>query len=551
MKKLYFLLFTLMAFSSYGQNLAANGGFENWTGGAPDGFTTIDFSTTDLTENTNAAFVSEGTSSASVNVLTQSQGNTDIRQDIALIGGVTYTVSLDVYATNNEARARIFNGNGFSPSQYSDETILNEWQTISFEYTPAANEDFVMGIRFYDISANWTAGTMSSLFYIDNLQVVAAVDPSIAITSPADGSTVPTTDVDVEISVQNFVVAAASAGDGYIQYTVDAGAVTDKFDTTALALTSLSEGEHTVDFELVDNTGQPLTPAAMASVTFTVSTITQVATIADLRAGTEGEFFELTGEAIISYIVTDNTRNQKYIQDATGGILIDDTAGTLTTAFNIGDGITGLKGQLGSFSGVLQFVPSDNAAASSTGTTITPEVVSAAQFLAAGESYESELIQITNVTFADTGVFGNNTNYDIADGGDVTVARVSFADENLVGANIPTGTSSVIGLGGEFNGTYQILPRYVTDVAGATLSLNEIDANTFSVYPNPTSTGFVNVVGTNDNTVSVSVYDILGKQVINESLTNNRINVSALNAGVYILKISQNDASITKKLVIK
>ena len=59
------------------------------------------------------------------------------------------------------------------------------------------------------------------------------------------------------------------------------------------------------------------------------------------------------------------------------------------------------------------------------------------------------------------------------------------------------------------------------------------------------------MVGVNDNAISVSVYDILGKQVINQTLTNNRVDVSALNAGLYILKISQNDASVTKKLVIK
>ena len=206
MKKLYFLLFMLMAFTSYGQNLAANGGFENWTTGTPDGFTTIDFSTTDLTQNTNAAFVTEGTSSASVNVLTQSQGSTDIRQDIALLAGVTYTISLDVYATNNEARARIFNGNGFNPSQYSDETLLNQWQTLSFEYTPTANEDFNMGIRFYDLATNWTAGTQSSLFYIDNLQVLAAVDPSIAVTSPSSGTVLNpgTTSVDLTWATANL-----------------------------------------------------------------------------------------------------------------------------------------------------------------------------------------------------------------------------------------------------------------------------------------------------------------------------------------------------------
>ncbi len=154
----------MMGVATYGQNQAANGSFENWTAGVPDSWPTIDFSTTDLTENTNASFISDGTSSASVNVLTQSQGDTDIRQTIALTGGVTYTMSLDVYATNNEARARIFNGSGFSPSVYSDETLLNQWQTVSFEYTPAADESFELGIRFYDLSANWTAGTQSSLF---------------------------------------------------------------------------------------------------------------------------------------------------------------------------------------------------------------------------------------------------------------------------------------------------------------------------------------------------------------------------------------------------
>ncbi|WP_460220710.1 T9SS type A sorting domain-containing protein [Psychroserpens sp. MEBiC05023] len=549
MKKLYFLLFTLFALTSYAQNLAVNGSFENWTAGVPDGYTTIDFSDTDLTENTNASFVSDGTSSASVNVLTTSQGDTDIRQTIALTGGVTYTMSLDVYATNNQARARIFNGSGFSPSQYSDPDVLNQWQTISFEYTPAADEDFDMGIRFYDISANWVDG---SLFYIDNLQVTAAVDPSIAVTSPADGSTVPSADVDVTISVQNFSVAAGGAGDGYIIYSVDGGSFTDKFDTAALNLTGLAEGAHSVDFELVDNSGQSLPTAATASVNFTVSTISQVANIAALRAGTEGDFYELTGEAVISYIVTDNNRNQKYIQDATGGILIDDTAGTLSTAFNIGDGITGLQGQLSAFAGVLQFVPSANVAtASSTGNTITPQDVSVTDFLANAENYESELIRITNVTFGVTGVFENNTNYDIADGPDTTVARVSFADEDLVGANIPTMTSSVIGLGAEFNGTYQVLPRYVSDVEGATLSTNDLDSLSFSVYPNPTSTGFVNIVSVNNDETSVAVYDILGKEVMNKTLTNNRLNVASLNTGVYILKISQNNASVTKKLVIK
>ena len=51
--------------------------------------------------------------------------------------------------------------------------------------------------------------------------------------------------------------------------------------------------------------------------------------------------------------------------------------------------------------------------------------------------------------------------------------------------------------------------------------------------------------------MTVSVFDVLGKQVLNQTVTNNRLNVSGLNSGIYIMKISQDNATITKKLVIK
>ncbi|WP_340155490.1 T9SS type A sorting domain-containing protein [uncultured Winogradskyella sp.] len=281
-----------------------------------------------------------------------------------------------------------------------------------------------------------------------------------------------------------------------------------------------------------------------------VATITQVANITALRTGTVGELYELTGEAIISYIVTEGIRNQKYIQDAGAGILIDDTAGTLTTAFSIGDGLTGLVGELSEYAGTLQFVPSENvAAASSTGNTLTPIVVSASELITNGETYESRLITLNNVTFADTGVFTDNTNYNVADGADITVARVAFGDEDIIGTAIPTTASSITGLGGEFNAVYQIFPRYASDIA-APLSVNNFNANSFSLYPNPTNIGSVSISSTNSDAISVQVYDILGKQVKNEILTTNTLNVANLKSGVYIIKITQNNASTTKKLVI-
>jgi hypothetical protein len=83
------------------------------------------------------------------------------------------------------------------------------------------------------------------------------------------------------------------------------------------------------------------------------------------------------------------------------------------------------------------------------------------------------------------------------------------------------------------------------------LSLENTTLFKFSVYPNPTSTGYVNITSTNNDAMSVAVFDVLGKQVINKTISNNRLDVSSLNSGLYIVKISQNNATTTKKLVIK
>lgn len=86
---------------------------------------------------------------------------------------------------------------------------------------------------------------------------------------------------------------------------------------------------------------------------------------------------------------------------------------------------------------------------------------------------------------------------------------------------------------------------------GQPLSTENFETAQFSIYPNPTNTGRVTITSSNGDAMNVQVFDILGKQVKNETLTNNTLNVSNLNTGVYILKITQNNASTTKKLVIK
>jgi hypothetical protein len=49
----------------------------------------------------------------------------------------------------------------------------------------------------------------------------------------------------------------------------------------------------------------------------------------------------------------------------------------------------------------------------------------------------------------------------------------------------------------------------------------------------------------------VEIFNVLGKRIFTETLFGKELNIAKLNAGVYILKITENNMSATRKLVIK
>lgn len=77
---------------------------------------------------------------------------------------------------------------------------------------------------------------------------------------------------------------------------------------------------------------------------------------------------------------------------------------------------------------------------------------------------------------------------------------------------------------------------------------NSIDG--LKVYPNPVTNGTFYINTNADSAKDVVVYDVLGKQVIKTSTTN-AVNVSNLKGGVYIVKITEDGNTATRKLVIK
>ncbi|MGK4566875.1 T9SS type A sorting domain-containing protein [Flavobacterium sp. 3HN19-14] len=71
------------------------------------------------------------------------------------------------------------------------------------------------------------------------------------------------------------------------------------------------------------------------------------------------------------------------------------------------------------------------------------------------------------------------------------------------------------------------------------------------VYPNPVTNGKLFIETSANAEKSVVVYDVLGKVVVNTTTSNNEVNVSTLKGGVYIVKITEEGNSVTRKFVIK
>lgn len=83
------------------------------------------------------------------------------------------------------------------------------------------------------------------------------------------------------------------------------------------------------------------------------------------------------------------------------------------------------------------------------------------------------------------------------------------------------------------------------------LSAEQTDIEGFNLYPNPVTTGKVTITTARNLTKAIVIFDVLGKQVLNRSLPGTLLDVSSLNAGIYIIKITENNKTITRKLVVK
>lgn len=72
-----------------------------------------------------------------------------------------------------------------------------------------------------------------------------------------------------------------------------------------------------------------------------------------------------------------------------------------------------------------------------------------------------------------------------------------------------------------------------------------------NLYPNPVSNGKVYISTKNDAEKQIIIFDLLGKKILQTTLNSKELNISSLSPGVYIIKIDEQNATATRKLIVR
>ena len=434
------------------------------------------------------------------------QGTADAVWATDLTYGVTYRAIVRYDQDNNIAELWI------------DASVEGDTSIMGADQPNPGDSVAGFSLRQSDSSENETIrvdNLMVGQSFNDVLVFVPSTTPTITITSPADFAVLPTGTTSVDIV---FTTANLNTGDQVdITVTINGGTPStftnqtspytimgtvdgDTFEVTA----EIVNGATQIDFETIDFSIDIIVATDLVINEFLAD---PAAGVPDgdsngdgVREGSEDEFIEIYNSGVSS---------------------IDLEGYTISDGFAVRHTFTGTVLAAGSF--IIVF----------------------------GGGTPTGISGISQV--ASTGLLGLNNGGDtvtLRDGGGVKRLEETYGGEG--------GNNQSLARNPDFTGSFvehtSIVANAVNFSPGVrndgTLSTNDFYTNNFKLFPNPTSLGYVNISSKNGETINANVYDILGKQVINSTVINNKLDVSNLNTGVYIMRLTQNNATITKKLVI-
>ncbi|TCO09749.1 T9SS type A sorting domain-containing protein [Natronoflexus pectinivorans] len=277
----------------------------------------------------------------------------------------------------------------------------------------------------------------------------------------------------------------------------------------------------------------------------------EVSSIAELRDGnTDGTYYHLTSEVFLTFATSN--RNQKFVQDATGAVLIDDDEGIITTQYDLYDGIKDIVGTLSVFQDMLQLIPAKNTPeANSVNNSITPEVVTLEDLTSA---HQGMLVTILKATIDPAGdeTFAEPETYSISDDSGSGSLRVYANDLDFIGEAIPTAAQDITGVIHQRFAVLRLVPRFAADITpSSTVNIPLNETGSFSIFPNPVKD--VLSINSAEAIRLVEVYNAVGSLVLSsaKNATDVTLNMSNLPGGIYLVKLTYTDGTIAVQKVVK
>jgi hypothetical protein len=216
----------------------------------------------------------------------------------------------------------------------------------------------------------------------------------------------------------------------------------------------------------------------------------------------------------------------RYLQDGTAGIAC---YGSNLNTIQKGDSITA-TGVLFEFSGLLELSPTNSF--TNHGQAVIQPAALIIPIPSAGENLEGQLVRLDNVSFVQTGNFAaGNSTVQVFDGANTFDVRIN-GTTNIDGSAIPTGPISIIGLLGQFNANYQLIPRSTQDIFTYVAPAREINVK---INGNSVLSGSTYVVGNSTaTTITIENYGVQNLTVSGASFSGANAAEFTCNANVVV-----------------
>ncbi|MEY4834070.1 MAG: hypothetical protein RI980_185 [Bacteroidota bacterium] len=570
MKKIYFLLSCLLTISSFGQTIYS----ENF--GTPAS-TTLITAYTGWQASTPIAY----------------SGSGDVRTSLASSGYVGASGSGNVFLTNTAGKNLIISGINTSTYTASDIQLSFGYLT-SVAATQLVVEKSTDGTTWTPITFTNNTNTSWNLVTIPGGQIPASTTLSLRFTQPATA----------QMRIDDIKLAAVSAsctlslGTPVIACVTSTSAL-DNY-TVTIPYTGGATGTYTITAPGASITGDNPSTAAIGSVILTYNESTLGTSTVQISSGPTCSFtFSVTSPD--SCIGTSTIPVNESFNYSAGTALSFSQMWKNTSVGS--DEILAVSGNL-SYTGITAtgnsvalagtgsdtLLPFTDTTSGTIYTSFLIKVTDLTGISTTGSTYFASFSSATNVYSGKIWIKSNGTQFQYGISTTTVTADIVWSP-NLYNVNsvqyLVLGynfTSNLLALyenptiGGSASATISTTPTtaltsianfiFRQDSATSTpaMTLDELSITTtpnftlanqsfsqidgLKMYPNPTKNNLFIETALNSD-INVSIINVLGKEVINSKVSNNSVNITGLTPGMYIVKITEEGKTATKKLIIQ